>query len=176
MYKTSGDGTTLILMVRHIFLYYISSVHSLFLYYIYVLKLTFFSFTQCSSLPSSRCSSAWCQCCLWHHSGTLNCLDFCLFLLRLFWVFLNFTPTGRTSQQKGWGTCWHMLIVACHVFLLILFFFCCSLELIGSWFLGDVFKTFYFFVNGAPVQFKFCGITQITVDTLILFQIMTSRK
>ncbi|EGR32141.1 pqlc1 protein, putative [Ichthyophthirius multifiliis] len=46
-----------------------------------------------------------------------------------------------------------------------------SYGLIGSWFLGDFFKTFYFIYTEAPFQFLICGITQLTVDIFIIGQI-----
>ena len=51
-----------------------------------------------------------------------------------------------------------------------------SVSLIGSWFLGDAFKTIYFVINGSPAQFLFCGLFQITMDTVILYQIYTYKQ
>eukprot|EP01080_Neovahlkampfia_damariscottae_P008989 gene8989-1088_t len=45
-----------------------------------------------------------------------------------------------------------------------------SIVLIGTWFVGDLFKTIYFSFNGLPIQFIICGVTQIIMDTLILYQ------
>jgi solute carrier family 66, member 2 len=47
--------------------------------------------------------------------------------------------------------------------------------LIGSWFVGDGFKTVYFVMNGAPIQFIGCGAFQLTMDTLILWQMLAYR-
>jgi len=42
-----------------------------------------------------------------------------------------------------------------------------SVALIVSWFVGDSFKTIYFIVNNSPLQFLFCGATQLVVDLAI---------
>lgn len=47
-----------------------------------------------------------------------------------------------------------------------------SVEMLGAWLLGDAFKAFYFFHNGAPLQFIVCGIVQLTVDLLIGLQFL----
>jgi hypothetical protein len=41
--------------------------------------------------------------------------------------------------------------------------------LIG-WVGGDSFKTTYFFLQGAPIQFKVCAIFQLSIDVLIIIQ------
>ncbi|KRW99148.1 hypothetical protein PPERSA_07391 [Pseudocohnilembus persalinus] len=46
-----------------------------------------------------------------------------------------------------------------------------SYALIGSWFLGDAFKTFYFILKKQPMQFIICGIAQLCVDIMIILQI-----
>eukprot|EP01132_Coremiostelium_polycephalum_P006267 gene6267-7807_t len=48
-----------------------------------------------------------------------------------------------------------------------------SYVLIGTWFIGDLFKTVYFYYTSAPTQFLFCGTFQLLVDIAITFQIMT---
>eukprot|EP00695_Tsukubamonas_globosa_P003108 TRINITY_DN474_c0_g1_i1.p1 TRINITY_DN474_c0_g1~~TRINITY_DN474_c0_g1_i1.p1 ORF type:complete len:229 (+),score=77.95 TRINITY_DN474_c0_g1_i1:68-754(+) len=45
--------------------------------------------------------------------------------------------------------------------------------LIITWFAGDAFKTIYFISKAAPFQFILCGSIQLTVDILVLFQILT---
>ncbi|OTF75707.1 PQ-loop repeat-containing protein 1-like protein [Euroglyphus maynei] len=45
-----------------------------------------------------------------------------------------------------------------------------------TWFLGDLYKTVYFFVRQAPFQFLLCGCTQITFDSLIFLQILCYKK
>jgi len=42
--------------------------------------------------------------------------------------------------------------------------------LLGTWFLGDGFKTFYFIFKNQPIQFIACGIFQLLVDCVLLFQ------
>eukprot|EP01017_Pseudomicrothorax_dubius_P028240 TRINITY_DN3346_c0_g1_i5.p2 TRINITY_DN3346_c0_g1~~TRINITY_DN3346_c0_g1_i5.p2 ORF type:complete len:143 (-),score=25.11 TRINITY_DN3346_c0_g1_i5:30-458(-) len=46
-----------------------------------------------------------------------------------------------------------------------------SVPLIISWFLGDAFKTVYYVLRNQPLQFILCGITQLFIDIVILFQI-----
>jgi hypothetical protein len=45
--------------------------------------------------------------------------------------------------------------------------------MIGSWFIGDLFKTIIFIAKAQPVQFILCGITQLVLDILIIAQIKT---
>ncbi|KAI8989565.1 hypothetical protein BDB01DRAFT_548220 [Pilobolus umbonatus] len=45
-----------------------------------------------------------------------------------------------------------------------------SLVILGTWFLGDSFKAFYFFYNDSPVQFVVCAIIQLSFDTMIVLQ------
>ncbi|KAL0480428.1 PQ-loop repeat-containing protein [Acrasis kona] len=42
--------------------------------------------------------------------------------------------------------------------------------LLGTWFLGDGFKTFYFIFKNQPIQFIACGVFQLVVDCVLLFQ------
>ncbi|CAH1108993.1 unnamed protein product [Psylliodes chrysocephalus] len=46
-----------------------------------------------------------------------------------------------------------------------------SLMMVVMWTCGDIFKTTYFLVRDAPVQFWVCGSVQVTVDLLILLQV-----
>lgn len=39
------------------------------------------------------------------------------------------------------------------------------------WTIGDTFKTVYFFVRHAPIQFGVCGALQVMVDLGILLQV-----
>ncbi|XP_075680676.1 uncharacterized protein LOC113795764 isoform X2 [Dermatophagoides pteronyssinus] len=48
--------------------------------------------------------------------------------------------------------------------------------MVFTWFLGDLYKTVYFFVRQAPFQFLLCGCTQITFDSLIFMQIICYKK
>ncbi|CAO3592054.1 unnamed protein product [Absidia cylindrospora] len=45
-----------------------------------------------------------------------------------------------------------------------------SLLVLGSWFLGDSFKLFYFIYTHAPLQFDICGGIQLGIDTIIVVQ------
>jgi hypothetical protein len=40
------------------------------------------------------------------------------------------------------------------------------------WTSGDIFKTVYFFVRSAPIQFWLCGLLQISIDIAILGQVV----
>ncbi|XP_060232980.1 solute carrier family 66 member 2 isoform X2 [Meriones unguiculatus] len=51
---------------------------------------------------------------------------------------------------------------------------CCALpkllKMVLMWTSGDTFKTAYFLLNGAPLQFSVCGLLQVMVDLAILGQ------
>jgi uncharacterized protein with PQ loop repeat len=51
-----------------------------------------------------------------------------------------------------------------------------SFILVLSWFAGDFLKTLYFIIGGEPVQFIVCGTIQLTVDIIIILQIIGYRK
>jgi hypothetical protein len=51
-----------------------------------------------------------------------------------------------------------------------------SLMMIGSWFVGDFFKTLYYVIEHQPFQFTMCGAVQLTVDILIILQIIAYSK
>lgn len=44
------------------------------------------------------------------------------------------------------------------------------------WTSGDIFKTVYFIINQAPVQFWICGILQVCLDVAILTQVWYYTK
>jgi len=44
------------------------------------------------------------------------------------------------------------------------------------WTFGDVFKTTYFLVRRAPIQFWICGLLQVSIDLFIFGQILFYRK
>ncbi|XP_033854486.2 solute carrier family 66 member 2-like isoform X2 [Acipenser ruthenus] len=46
-----------------------------------------------------------------------------------------------------------------------------SIKMVCMWTSGDTFKTGYFVLNQAPVQFSICGLLQVFVDIAILFQV-----
>jgi solute carrier family 66, member 2 len=48
-----------------------------------------------------------------------------------------------------------------------------SLVLIGSWAAGDLFKTGYALAMGEPVQFVLCGVAQLLVDCVIVYQLVS---
>ncbi|KAJ8975420.1 hypothetical protein NQ317_018929 [Molorchus minor] len=50
-----------------------------------------------------------------------------------------------------------------------------SLTMVVMWTCGDIFKTLYFLLRNAPVQFWVCGSIQVTVDLLILLQVFLYR-
>ncbi|KAM8783346.1 solute carrier family 66 member 2 isoform 2-T3 [Rhynchonycteris naso] len=45
-----------------------------------------------------------------------------------------------------------------------------SIKMVLMWTSGDTFKTVYFLLNGAPLQFSVCGLLQVLVDLAILAQ------
>lgn len=47
-----------------------------------------------------------------------------------------------------------------------------SIKMVIMWMTGDIFKTVYFVVRQAPVQFWMCGILQISLDNAILIQVL----
>lgn len=51
-----------------------------------------------------------------------------------------------------------------------------SLSMVLMWLGGDTFKTGYFISNAVPYQFWLCGLLQITIDLLILFQVCVFRQ
>lgn len=51
-----------------------------------------------------------------------------------------------------------------------------SLEMVLMWTMGDLFKTIYFFLSKAPVQFPVCGCIQMAFDIAIFFQFLAYRK
>ncbi|OQV13429.1 PQ-loop repeat-containing protein 1 [Hypsibius exemplaris] len=46
-----------------------------------------------------------------------------------------------------------------------------SVAMVAMWTSGDLFKTIYFIVRDAPVQFAICGVLQVAVDIAILLQV-----
>ncbi|XP_023022028.1 solute carrier family 66 member 2 isoform X2 [Leptinotarsa decemlineata] len=50
-----------------------------------------------------------------------------------------------------------------------------SLSMVVMWTCGDIFKTAYFLLRDAPVQFWVCGTVQVTVDLLILLEVFIYR-
>jgi len=44
------------------------------------------------------------------------------------------------------------------------------------WLSGDTFKTGYFIVRQAPLQFGLCGALQVLVDILILLQVVLYQE
>lgn len=51
-----------------------------------------------------------------------------------------------------------------------------SVEMVAMWLSGDLFKTLYFIIRKAPMQFYVCGAVQVTVDILILCQVLWYRR
>lgn len=58
----------------------------------------------------------------------------------------------------------------------IYFFSVCSVKMVVMWLSGDIFKTCYFLVKVAPVQFWICGLLQICIDIAILVQVYKFGK
>lgn len=51
-----------------------------------------------------------------------------------------------------------------------------SFMMIATWFVGDFFKTLYYVMEHQPFQFTMCGVVQLTVDILIILQIIAYSK
>lgn len=51
-----------------------------------------------------------------------------------------------------------------------------SVKMVVMWLSGDIFKTCYFLVKVAPVQFWICGLLQICIDIAILVQVYKFGK
>ena len=51
-----------------------------------------------------------------------------------------------------------------------------SMFMIFTWFSGDFFKTLYFVLEKQPFQFIMCGSVQLTVDIIIVIQILYYSK
>lgn len=51
-----------------------------------------------------------------------------------------------------------------------------SVKMVAMWFCGDTFKTGYFIIKDAPVQFSVCGSLQVTIDIAILYQVLYYRR
>lgn len=51
-----------------------------------------------------------------------------------------------------------------------------SIKMVLMWTSGDTFKTAYFLLNGAPLQFSVCGLLQVLVDLAILAQAYTFSR
>ncbi|XP_078688052.1 solute carrier family 66 member 2-like isoform X2 [Branchiostoma floridae x Branchiostoma belcheri] len=51
-----------------------------------------------------------------------------------------------------------------------------SVKMVGFWTSGDTFKTAYFIINKAPMQFWICGLLQVGIDIAILLQVWIYRK
>jgi len=50
------------------------------------------------------------------------------------------------------------------------------MELVLSWFVGDLFKTLFFIFRQSPIQFILCGFIQLAVDTAIFVQMRIYGK
>ncbi|XP_017782142.1 PREDICTED: PQ-loop repeat-containing protein 1 isoform X2 [Nicrophorus vespilloides] len=50
-----------------------------------------------------------------------------------------------------------------------------SITMVALWTFGDIFKTAYFFIREAPLQFWICGCLQVSIDLLILLQVYIYR-
>ncbi len=51
-----------------------------------------------------------------------------------------------------------------------------SFMMISTWFIGDFFKVLYYIMERQPFQFTMCGAIQLTVDILIILQIIAYSK
>ena len=51
-----------------------------------------------------------------------------------------------------------------------------STVMIGAFLIGDTFRTYYYILTKSPFQFILCGILQITINIIIMFQIIYYRR
>lgn len=51
-----------------------------------------------------------------------------------------------------------------------------SIWMVLMWLVGDLFKTCYFIIKSQPIQFLVCGMTQITLDIIILVQVLVYKN
>jgi len=51
-----------------------------------------------------------------------------------------------------------------------------SIKMVVMWFCGDTFKTGYFFIKEAPVQFSICGMLQVSIDLAIIYQVFHYKR
>lgn len=51
-----------------------------------------------------------------------------------------------------------------------------SIQMVCMWTSGDIFKTVYFILKAAPLQFSICGALQVCVDISILVQVWWYKK
>lgn len=51
-----------------------------------------------------------------------------------------------------------------------------SIHMVVMWTIGDMFKTGYYYMRAAPMQFWICGIMQCSLDYAILFQVYLYRN
>ena len=71
---------------------------------------------------------------------------------------------GHRNRTFGWNVC--------NISKVFLF----SVKMVIMWFCGDTFKTGYFIIKEAPVQFSVCGLLQVSIDIAILYQVMYYKK
>ena len=50
-----------------------------------------------------------------------------------------------------------------------------SVGMVCMWLSGDIFKTLYFVIREAPIQFWLCGVLQVGLDLSILAQVLYYR-
>nr|CAI5819895.1 unnamed protein product [Callosobruchus analis] len=93
---------------------------------------------------------------------------------------LNSKPTSSSRSICDFDAkfFWNWTDFQSYVDCMLVFTICASLlmyifidlSMVILWTCGDIFKTTYFLVREAPIQFWVCGSIQVTVDILILLQ------
>lgn len=58
-----------------------------------------------------------------------------------------------------------------NIYIFKLFFYNYSIFMVVMWTLGDAFKTCYFVIREAPIQFELCSTLQVIIDIAILTQV-----
>lgn len=116
-----------------------------------------------------------CCCCCF------SCFCFCLILVNVYFYFGLTTKVQRVRLHCQYSiirplpnsatpSCIRLL--SCEIFSKM-FTFSFSVKMVVMWLSGDSFKTCYFIVKSAPVQFWLCGMIQICIDIAIIFQVYT---
>ncbi|XP_073878426.1 solute carrier family 66 member 2 isoform X7 [Macaca fascicularis] len=71
----------------------------------------------------------------------------------------------RTQNADGFSTYVCLVLLVANILRIL---FC--IKMVLMWTSGDAFKTAYFLLKGAPLQFSVCGLLQVLVDLAILGQ------
>ena len=82
----------------------------------------------------------------------------------------RYFETSKNLYEKVFFIFFSELLENIQSFKIFLFVFF-SVKMVVMWLSGDVFKTCYFIIKIAPIQFWVCGLLQISIDIAILLQV-----